>query len=334
MSGIKDSHQRTIDYLRVSITDRCNLRCVYCMPSDGLMPLEHKEILRYEEIIRVVRIAAGIGVRKVRITGGEPLARKNVIYLISEIGNIEGIKDLSLTTNGILLSRYADKLVEAGLKRINISLDSLLPDRFKEITRGGDLNLVLKGIEAAEKAGLSPIKINMVPIRGLNADEIEDFAKLTLNLPYQVRFIEFMPFGTEGLWSPERFVSVEEIKSIVESVGPLTPAKLKKSGPARYFRFDRAPGVIGFISPISNHFCGECNRLRLTADGKLRPCLFSETEIDLNPALRGGAPDNEIERLIRLSIEVKPEGHNLWNEMFEIKSHNDKAQHSSQISRH
>jgi cyclic pyranopterin phosphate synthase len=290
------------------------------MPSDGLMPLEHKEILRYEEIIRVVRIAAGIGVRKVRITGGEPLARKNVIYLISEIGNIEGIKDLSLTTNGILLSRYADKLVEAGLERINISLDSLRPDRFKEITRGGDLNLVLKGIEAAEKAGLTPIKINMVPIRGLNADEIEDFAKLTLKLHYQIRFIEFMPFGTEGLWSPERFVSVEEIKSIVESVGPLTPAKLKKSGPARYFRFDRAPGVIGFISPISNHFCGECNRLRLTADGKLRPCLFSETEIDLKPALRGGAPDDEIERLIKLSIEVKPKGHDIGPRSTELLS--------------
>lgn len=320
MSGFKDSYQRTIDYLRVSITDRCNLRCVYCMPSDGIIPLDHKEILHYEEIIRVVRIAAGIGVRKVRITGGEPLARKNVIYLISEIGNIEGIKDLSLTTNGILLSGYANKLSEAGLKRINISLDSLRPDRYKEITRGGDLRLVLRGIEDAEKAGLSPIKINMVPIRGLNADEIEDFAKLTFKLPYQIRFIEFMPFGTEGLWSPERFVSVEEIKSIVEGVGPLTPAKLKRSGPAQYFRFDSAPGVIGFISPISNHFCGECNRLRLTADGKLRPCLFSETEIDLKPALRGGAPDDELERLIKLSIEVKPKGHDIGPRSTELLS--------------
>ena len=311
MSSPKDSYNRTIDYLRISITDRCNLRCVYCMPSEGLRPMGHKEILRYEEIVRVVTIAAGIGLRKVRITGGEPLARKDVTYLIAALKNIEGIRDLSLTTNGILLSRYANKLVEAGLQRINISLDSLKPDRYEEITRGGDLNLVLRGIEAAEKAGLSPIKINMVPIRGINSDEIEDFAKMTLKVPYQIRFIEFMPFGTEGLWSPEKFISTDEIKSIVEGIGPLIPVKLKRSGPAIYFRFDNAPGVVGFISPISNHFCGECNRLRLTADGKLRPCLFSETEIDLKPALRGGAPDDEIKRLIKLSIEVKPERHHI-----------------------
>lgn len=313
MSILKDSYQRTIDYLRISITDRCNLRCVYCMPSEDLIPIEHKETLRYEEIVRVIRIAVGIGVRKVRITGGEPLVRKDVDYLIATIRNIDGIKDLSLTTNGILLSKYADKLVEAGLERINISLDSLRPDRYEQITRGGDLNLVLRGIEAAEKAGLKPIKINMVPIRGLNSDEIEEFAKITLKFPYQIRFIEFMPFGTEGLWSSEKFISSDEIKSIVEGIGPLTPVKLKRAGPARYFHFEGAPGVIGFISPISNHFCGECNRLRLTADGKLRPCLFSETEIDLKPALRGGAPDDEIKRLFELSIEVKPESHHIQN---------------------
>jgi GTP 3',8-cyclase len=313
MSSLKDSYQRTIDYLRISITDRCNLRCVYCMPSEGLIPIEHKEILSYEEIVRVIRIAAGIGVRKVRITGGEPLVRKDVAYLIATIRNIEGIKDLSLTTNGILLSKYANKLVEAGLERINISLDSLRPDRYEEITRGGDLNLVLRGIEAAEKAGLRPIKINMVPIRGINSDEIEEFAKMTLKFPYQIRFIEFMPFGTEGLWSTEKFISADEIKSMVEGIGPLTPVKLKRAGPARYFRFESAPGVVGFISPISHHFCGECNRLRLTADGKLRPCLFSETEIDLKPALRGGAPDDEIKRLFKLSIQVKPESHHIQN---------------------
>jgi len=283
------------------------------MPSEDLIPIEHKETLRYEEIVRVIRIAVGIGVRKVRITGGEPLVRKDVDYLIATIRNIEGIKDLSLTTNGILLSKYADKLVEAGLERINISLDSLRPDRYEEITRGGDLKLVLRGIEAAEKAGLKPIKINIVPIRGLNSDEIEEFAKITLKFPYQIRFIEFMPFGTEGLWSSEKFISSDEIKSIVEGIGPLTPVKLKRAGPARYFHFEGAPGVIGFISPISNHFCGECNRLRLTADGKLRPCLFSETEIDLKPALRGGAPDDEIKRLFELSIEVKPESHHIQN---------------------
>jgi cyclic pyranopterin phosphate synthase len=281
------------------------------MPSGGLIPIEHKEILRYEEIIRVIRIAAKIGVRKIRITGGEPLVRRNVVYFIASIKNIPGREALSLTTNGILLSRYAEELKSAGLDRVNVSLDTLKPKRYREITRSGDLSLVLKGIEAIEKVGLNPIKINMVPIRGVNSDEIEEFARLTLKAAYQVRFIEYMPFGSEDMWSPEKFISTEEIKSIVEGIGPLIPAMLRKSGPARYFRFENATGVIGFISPISNHFCNECNRLRLTADGKLRPCLFSETEIDLKPALRGGSSDDEIERLIKLSIEVKPEGHNI-----------------------
>jgi cyclic pyranopterin phosphate synthase len=311
VNRLKDSFKRTIDYMRISVTDRCNLRCIYCMPSDGLLPIVHKEILRYEEIVRILRIAVDIGVRKIRITGGEPLVRRNVTYLISLIKKIDGIKDLSLTTNGILLEQYAEELADAGLDRVNISLDSLKPDRYREITRGGDIDVVLKGIEAAERAGLIPIKINMVPIRGLNDDEIEEFSRITLTYPYQIRFIEFMPFGTRDMWSPEKFISVEEIKSVVKDIGPLTPVKLNKSGPARYFRFHDAAGVIGFISPLSNHFCKECNRLRLTADGKLRPCLFSETEIDLKSALRHGAPDEEIERLIKLSIEVKPKGHNI-----------------------
>ena len=311
MIELKDNYQRTINYLRISITDRCNLRCIYCMPSKGLPPIEHKDILRYEEIVRILRIAVNIGVTKIRITGGEPLVRKNITYLVSSIKNIEGIKDLSLTTNGVLLEQYAEELAYAGLDRVNISLDSLIPDRYREITRGGDIDIVLKGIEAAQRAALIPIKINMVPIRGINDDEIQEFAKITLKAPYQVRFIEFMPFGTEKMWRPEKFIPSEEIKSIVEHIGPLTPVKLRKSGPAQYFRFDGATGVVGFISPLSNHFCRECNRLRLTADGKLRPCLFSETEIDLKPALRGSTPDAEIERLIKLSIEAKPDGHNI-----------------------
>ena len=216
--------------------------------------MEHKDILSYEEIVRILRVAVDIGVRKIRITGGEPLVRRNVSYLIASIKNIEGIKDLSLTTNGILLEQYAEELADAGIDRVNISLDSLRPDRYREITRGGDIDMVLKGIEAAEKAGLIPIKINMVPIRGLNDDEIEEFAKLTLKSPYQVRFIEFMPFDT-NMWSSEKFISADEIKSIVEGIGPLTPVAVRKSGPARYFRFDGAVGVVGFISPLSNHFC-------------------------------------------------------------------------------
>ncbi len=311
MNGVKDHFRRTIDYIRISVIDRCNLRCIYCMPPGGVSPIEHKEILRYEEIIRILKIAADMGVKKIRLTGGEPLVRRDLPHLIRMITEIEGIKDLSLTTNGILLEQYADSLVRAGLDRVNVSLDSLRPDRYKEITRGGDIDAVLRGIKAAEKAGLGPIKINMVPIRGINEDEIMDFASMTLESPYQVRFIEFMPFGIPDVWKPERFIPSEEIRTIVESRGTLTPVTLKKSGPARYFRLDGAAGVIGFISPLSNHFCGECNRLRLTADGKLRPCLFSETEIDLKTALRNGAPDEEIERLIRLSIEVKPKGHKM-----------------------
>jgi len=311
MMRLMDHFQRTIDYLRVSITDRCNLRCIYCMPSEGIIPKEHKEILRYEEIIRVIKVATALGLRKIRITGGEPLVRRDVVYLIASIKKIERIEDLSLTTNGTLLSNYAKELAEAGLDRVNISLDSLRQDKYREITRGGDISIVIKGIEAAETAGLKPIKINMVPIRGFNDDEIKEFAKLTVKLPYQVRYIEFMPFGMHDTWAPEKYMSTDEIKSIVEGMGPLIPVEYKKSGPARYFRFDGAQGVIGFISPISHHFCQDCNRLRLTADGKLRPCLFSETEIDLKPALRGGAPDEEIERLIRLSIEIKPKGHHV-----------------------
>jgi len=281
------------------------------MPEGGVAPIEHKEILRYEEIIRIVRIAVPFGVSNIRLTGGEPLIRKNLAYLIRSISGIQGIDDLSLTTNGILLERHAEELAGAGLRRVNISLDSLRPDRFREITNGGDIDAVFRGIEAAERAGLTPVKINMVPIRGINDDEIQAFAELTLTFPYQIRFIEFMPFGRKEMWKPERFISAEEIRNIVGGVGPLTAVKQKKSGPARHYCLEGAAGVIGFISPLSNHFCGECSRLRLTADGKLRPCLFSETEIDLKPALRNNAPDNEIERLMQLAVAVKPEGHNI-----------------------
>lgn len=306
-----DKYRRLIDYLRISITDRCNLRCVYCMPKGGVSLVEHKEILTYEEIVRVVRIAASLGVRKIRITGGEPLARKNVTYLFSALKGIEGIEDISLTTNGVLLEQYAADLANAGLNRVNVSLDSLRPERYEEITRGGDISRATRGIEAAAKAGLMPLKINMVPIRGFNNDEIEEFARLTLTTPYHVRFIEFMPIGARDFWTKENHVSADEVKAIVGKIGPLLPVRLRRNGPARYFRFENAPGVIGFISALTHHFCDECNRLRITADGKLRPCLFSETEIDLKPALRTLQSDLEIERLLRLSIEVKPEGHDI-----------------------
>lgn len=311
---MKDKYDRTIDYMRISITDRCNLRCIYCMPSEGVKFIEHKDILSYEEIIKIVRIAAGLGVRKVRLTGGEPLTRKNLPYLVASINSIEGIEDISLTTNGLLLKKYVKELASAGLRRVNVSMDSLRPDRYTEITRGGDINNVREGIREAEKAGLLPIKINMVPIRGFNDDEIEEFARLTLNTTYNVRFIEFMPIGAKEIWSHEKYISTEEIKERVSSISPLIPVKIRKSGPARYFRFEGAPGVVGFISPITHHFCNTCNRLRLTSDGKLRPCLFSETEIDLKSAIRCGASDDEIEKLLRLSIDIKPEGHSINHE--------------------
>ncbi len=311
MDLIQDKYKRIIDYMRISIIDRCNLRCVYCMPAAGVRPLEHKSILSYEEIIKIVRIAAGLGVRKVRLTGGEPLIRKNLPYLVESISAIGGIEDISLTTNGTLLKKHARSLAAAGLRRVNVSLDSLSPERFREITRGGDIRSVLEGIREAEEAGLLPIKINMVPIRGLNDWEIEEFAQLTMQTAYQVRFIEFMPIGAREMWSNEKYLASEEIKARVSAIAPLVPVKARRAGPARYFRFENAPGVIGFISPLTHHFCASCNRLRLTSDGKLRPCLFSDTEIDLKSAMRSGAPDVEIERILRLSVEIKPQGHTI-----------------------
>lgn len=308
---LSDTFGRRIDYLRISVTDRCNLRCLYCMPSEGVKPITHKDILTYEEIIRIVRIAVPIGIKKVRLTGGEPLARKNIASLISSLKKIEGVENISMTTNGILLEGYAEELFHAGLDRVNVSLDSLRPERYREITRGGSLESVIRGIEKAHDVGLRPVRINMVPIKGFNDDEIEDFARLTLVKPYQVRFIEFMPTGFQELWSPERYIPVDEIKRIVERMGRLMPVRLRRSGPARYFRFDGALGVIGFINAVTHQFCSECNRIRLTADGYLRPCLFSEKEIDLKTAMRNGTTDEEIERLIRLAIEVKPKEHNI-----------------------
>jgi cyclic pyranopterin phosphate synthase len=280
------------------------------MPSDGVPSIPHDTILRYEEIVFFLKVAVDAGVRKIRITGGEPLVRKNVPHLIRMIKTIAGIKDLSMTTNGVLLDKYAQHLAAAGLTRINISLDSLVPEKYRSITRGGSITSVFRGIRAAEQAGFTPIKINMIPIRGLNDDEIQEFARLTIRYPYQVRFIEYMPFGLKEMWRPERFLSAEQIQSIVEELGPLVPASVKKSGPARHFKLKGSRGIIGFISPLSNHFCHECNRLRLTADGKLRPCLFSETEINLRPALKTGDVRG-VMRLIELSAASKPEGHAL-----------------------
>ncbi len=309
MDTIRDTYDRVIDYLRISITDRCNLRCVYCMPSNGVHLLRHTEILSYEEIVRIVRVAALLGVRKVRITGGEPLVRRNLRHFITALRAIPGIEDISLTTNGLLLGKYADELASAGLTRVNVSVDSLRDDRYAAITGGGSLPIVIAGIQRAASLGLNPVKINMVPMRGVNDDEIEAFARLTQETSHDVRFIEFMPAGTNDYWSAERVISTQEIMERVELIAPISPIKRRKDGPARYYSFADAPGVLGFISSVSHHFCSSCNRLRLTSDGKLRPCLFSETEIDLKSAMRRKAPDEELARLLRLAVEVKPQAH-------------------------
>lgn len=314
MESVRDRYKRTIDYMRISVTDRCNLRCIYCMPSEGVEHIDFSDIMSYEEIIRTVEIAARLGVRKVRLTGGEPLVRKNLHVLIEALNRIQGIEDISLTTNGILLKRYAHTLAEAGLKRVNVSLDTLQSHKYREITRCGDIRAVLEGIHEAKRAGLLPIKINMIPIRGINDDEIENFARLTMYSPYQVRFIEFMPITPRRFWAEEKYVPTAEIQERVSSISPLFPVKTRKFGPARYFRFKGAPGAIGFISPVTHHFCNSCNRLRLTSDGKLRPCLFSETEVDVKSAMRSESTDDEIERLFRLSIKMKPERHYMDSE--------------------
>ncbi len=314
-----DRANRNIEYLRVSITDRCNLRCVYCMPEGGVPGLSHEAILRYEEILRIVRVAAKKGIRKVRLTGGEPLVRKDVVSLIKEIAAIPGIDDLSLTTNGILLGKMAEGLYDAGLRRINISLDSLNPVRFGELTRGGDLRAVLDGIRRAEETGFDPIKINVVAIKGINDNEIREFARLTLTRPYHVRFIEFMPTGGIATWDGGRIITADEIMDKISALGRLSAVnqdsqggqKAKAGGPAKLYKLPDAMGILGFISALSNHFCGSCNRLRLTADGKLRPCLFSETEIDIKAPLRSGCGDAELSRLISLALAVKPEGHSI-----------------------
>lgn len=307
--GVHDSYDRPIDYLRISVTDRCNLRCFYCMPPGGVSQFNHADILTYEEITRVVRSAVGLGINRVRITGGEPLVRLGILDLVAMIHAVPGITDLAMTTNGMLLSGQAVALKKAGLKRINISLDSLRPERFDSITGGGRLQDTLAGIKAAQDAGLAPVKINMVVMEGVNADEVVDFARLTLDKDWHVRYIELMPFEHGG---PGRFLSVKEVKRLIDPLGHMTavPA-LEGCGPARYYRLPGAKGTIGFIGPVSEHFCFSCNRLRLTADGKLRVCLLNDEGVDLRPALRGGVSDSGLEELIREAVRRKPERHHL-----------------------
>jgi len=312
MTGLCDSFQRPINYLRISVTDRCNLRCVYCMPAQGVHQISHQDILTYEEIYTVVQAAAELGINKIRLTGGEPLVRLGLPKLVSLIGQIDTIDDISMTTNGTLLSSHVAELKGAGLRRVNVSLDTLEPDRFKKITRSNyELNDVIDGIESAKSAGLNPVKINVVVMSGINDDEVLNFAAKTINEGWHVRFIECMPAAgvSSDAW---RFVSVGEIKKQLEQLGELEPCLPRVgNGPARYFRFPNSRGSVGFISPISEHFCFHCNRLRLTADGKLRPCLLSSEEIDLRQPLRCGMPLAELKRLIETAASKKPRRHQL-----------------------
>lgn len=311
-----DAYNRPISYLRISVTDRCNLRCLYCMPRDGVPLCSHHEILTYEEIETIARAAAELGISKVRLTGGEPLVRTGIVELVRVLASIPGIDDLAMTTNGIRLSRHALALAEAGLLRVNVSLDSLRPERFERITRGGRLEEVLHGMEAAREAGLQPIKINTVVIRGTNDDEVVDFARKTMHEYWNVRFIELMPMGRglsiEDEWR-EKIVIAQEIRRKVEAVlGKLEPAKVSAgNGPARYYRLPGARGTLGFITAVSDHFCYQCNRMRLTADGQLRPCLLSDHEIDLRTPLRQGAGIEEIKSLLLKGVETKPRRHHL-----------------------
>ena len=272
--------------------------------------MSHSDILRYEEIDLVARAAAKLGITKLRLTGGEPLVRAGLTDLVAMLAEIKGMDDISMTTNGVLLERYALELKKAGLHRVNISLDSLRPERFHKITRMGKLDDALGGIEAAREAGLNPVKINMVVIRGTNDDEISHFALLTLSDAWHVRFIEFMPFIESGRKN-RYLVPVSEIMERIEALGKLEPSLPNGVGPARYYRFPGAKGTIGFISPVTECFCQACNRLRLTADGKLRPCLFSDDEIDLRNPLRQGASVADIKRLIRQAVASKPKRHKL-----------------------
>ena len=312
-----DPYRRKINYLRISVTDRCNLRCRYCMPEEGISLISHKDILTYEEILRIVRVFAKEGISKIRLTGGEPLVRKGIIDFISSLSQIEEIKDLSLTTNGILLKELAQDLKQAGLIRVNISLDSLRKERFYQITRKDDFERVWAGIEETLRVGLSPIKINMVAIKGLNDDEIESFAQLTLRLPLTVRYIEYMPSGNGEEWKESDLLTIPQIKNRLEHVAPLIPVSSNQwDGPALRFRFEGALGEIGLIGPVSSHFCSDCNRLRLTADGKIRTCLFSDEEVDVKELLRNGGTDQDLNERLRVALRSKPERHYINTHQF------------------
>ncbi|TKB09315.1 GTP 3',8-cyclase MoaA [Desulforhopalus sp. IMCC35007] len=327
ISPLVDQFSRTISYLRLSVTDRCNLRCMYCMPEeeDNLETLvksgkflSHSDLLSYEELLRIVRLAVSLGMNKIRLTGGEPLVRKGLVDFIHNLNKIEGLDQIRLTTNGVLLSEYAKELYTNGVQHINVSLDTLKAEKFKKITGRDRFNDVWNGLMIAKDLGFR-IKLNLVAMKGVNDDEFLDFFRLALEYPFQVRFIEFMPVGDKNSWQKTRFIESDTIREMAKSVGTLTPSeKHYGDGPARMFTLtgaDGSTGSVGFISPISHHFCDKCNRLRLTSEGRLRACLLRDAETDLKSIIRSGGTDREIVDSIRQTILNKPQGHMLQDEL-------------------
>ncbi len=313
---MQDQFKRRIEYLRISITDRCNLRCKYCMPEAGVKWIPHESILSYEEILRLMRISTSLGFRRFRITGGEPLARQGILDFLGEASRISGVEDLMLTTNGILLPEMASDLKAAGVNRINISLDTLNPERFREITRGGDVQKVIQGISRSLEVGLHPVKLNVVVVRDFNLDELPRFRELAQNYPLHVRFIELMPIGVSSEHRSD-FVPIAEMKEILGLDGMKPKRDLVGGGPAEYITSEGFQGSLGFISAISRHFCDTCNRVRLTADGKLRPCLHSTKELDFRQALRGEMTDEEIADLFAEAVWQKPAEHHMNEEAWQ-----------------
>jgi cyclic pyranopterin phosphate synthase len=315
MTGLFDSFHRSIDYMRISVTDRCNMCCIYCT-AKSVPRLSHDDILRYKEIQKITKAAARLGVKNLRITGGEPLVRPDVGALIELLCQVEGISDISLTTNGALLDKYIGELKDAGLKRVNISLDSFEEEKFKYITGTDKLKDVLRGIEAAKEAGLDPVKINMVVLRGINDDEVVDFAKMSISEGWHVRYIEYMPF-IDSEEDAKKLVGVDEIMDIIQSsIGNLEQCWPEKgSGPAKYYRFPGAKGTVGFIGAMTHCFCAQCNRFRLTADGRLRPCLMEDDEVDIKGPLRNGASIEELEEIIKEAVALKRERHRIGKDL-------------------
>jgi cyclic pyranopterin phosphate synthase len=312
MKPLVDGHGRPIGDVRISVTDRCNFRCQYCMPADGLPWLERSALLTYEEIERIVRLLASMGVHDVRLTGGEPLVRKELWRLVEQLAAIEDVHDLSLTTNGYLLAKQVEDLVRAGLRRVNVSLDSLSRDRFFQLTRRDSLAQVLEGLEAAQQhPELRPIKVNVVALKDFTEEEVVRFAEFARQHPYEVRFIEFMPLDADRSWTRDKVLPNREIVAMIDAVYPLEAVGRERHGTARRYRFADGNGEMGFISPVSEPFCGDCNRIRLTAEGQLRTCLFSMNETDLRGPLRDGATNGELEEIVRDAVWRKELKHHV-----------------------